>query len=87
MRNRALHDALRDFALETAALLTDDSRAGAEVEFDVIDEGGRARPGALPLPAAHGGFVAERWHRLRELPTCAAAAAESWAPAPPRTCG
>ena len=44
MRNRALHGALRDFALEAAALLTDDLRAGAEVEFDVIDQAGRRGP-------------------------------------------
>ena len=42
MRNRALYGALRDFALEAAALLTDELRAGAEVEFDVIDQGGGA---------------------------------------------
>ena len=52
MRNRALHDALRDFALEAAALLTEDLKAGAEVEFDVVDEGGgrggRDVPLALP---------------------------------------
>ena len=34
--------ALRNFALEAAALLSDDLRAGAEVEFDVVDEEGRA---------------------------------------------
>ncbi len=56
MRNRLLHDALRDFALESAALLTDDLRDGAEVEFDVIDEGAEARPRALSLQAAHRGL-------------------------------
>ena len=44
MRNRALYGALRDFALEAAALLTDDLRDGAEVEFDVIDQAGRRGP-------------------------------------------
>ena len=45
MRNRVLHDALRDFALESASLLTDDLRDGAEVEFDVIEDSvaGRGR--------------------------------------------
>ncbi|MEA2429177.1 MAG: hypothetical protein QOF37_2805, partial [Thermoleophilaceae bacterium] len=38
MRNRRLHDALRDFALEAAALLTHDLRHGAEIPFDVIEE-------------------------------------------------
>jgi hypothetical protein len=79
MRNRALHDALRDFALESAALLTDDLRDGAELEFDVIDE---AVPGARGGPVLYRyrprieGFVAERWERLRELPACARAAGE-----------
>ena len=56
MRNRALHDALRDFALESAAFLTDEVRDGAELEFDVIDGGHGSRPVALPLPAADGGL-------------------------------
>ena len=78
MRNRALHEALRDFALESAALLTDDVKAGAEIEFDVVDEGGpRGRGPALyrykPRTEA---FVAERWPRLRELPACARAGEE-----------
>jgi hypothetical protein len=79
MRNRVLHDALRDFALESAALLTDDLRDGAELEFDVIDE---AAPGARGGPVLYRyrprieGFIAERWERLRELPACARAAGE-----------
>ena len=90
MRNRVLHAALRDFALEAAALLTDDLRAGAEVEFDVIEDGvaGRpARPGAWARRGGHApalyrykprieSFVGERWPRLRELPACARAAGE-----------
>ncbi|MBA3358660.1 MAG: hypothetical protein H0U20_04295, partial [Thermoleophilaceae bacterium] len=38
MRNRELHDALRDFALESAKLLRDDQLHGAEIQFD-LDEG------------------------------------------------
>ena len=76
MRNRALYGALRDFALETAALLTEDSRAGAEVEFDVIDQVGRRGPALYQYKPRTEAFLAERWPRLRELPTCAAAAAE-----------
>jgi len=83
MRNRALHDALRNFALEAAALLTDDLKAGAEVEFDVVEEGigaHRAPPGAFARqgrgrgPALYryeprtGAFIEERWPQLRELP-------------------
>jgi hypothetical protein len=80
MRNRALHEALRDFALETAALLTEDVKAGAEIEFDVVDEGGKR--GASRGPALYHykprteSFVADRWPRLRELPACARASQE-----------
>ena len=86
MRNRALHDALRDFALEAAALLTDELKDGAEVEFDVVDEGGGRGPGAVPLRAAHRRVhrgtlaAAARAARLR------AGAAASWAPAPRPGC-
>jgi hypothetical protein len=77
MRNRVLHDALRDFALESASLLTDDVREGAEVEFDVIEE---ALAGHGPVLYRYKprieAFIGERWGRLRELPACAAAAAE-----------
>jgi hypothetical protein len=79
MRNRALHDALRNFALESAALLTDELRDGAEIEFDVIDEpapGGRGGPVLYRYRPRTEGFIAERWERLRELPACARAAGE-----------
>src|SRR5918992_3402448 len=70
MRNRALHDALRNFALEAAALLTDELKAGAEVEFDVVDEGGGRGPALYRYEPRTGPFLAERWERLRELPSC-----------------
>jgi hypothetical protein len=70
MRNRALHDALRDFALEAAALLTDDLKAGAEVEFDVVDEGRGRGPALYRYEPRTGAFLEERWSRLRELPAC-----------------
>ena len=91
MRNRALHDALRDFALEAAALLTDELKAGAEVEFDVVEEGvgaHRAPPGASARrgagrgPALYryeprtGAFIEERWSQLRDLPTAERACRE-----------
>jgi hypothetical protein len=76
MRNRELHAALRAFALETAALLSDDLDRGAEIEFD-LEEGNRRGGPALyhyrPLTAK---FVADRWPRLRELPSRERAAAE-----------
>jgi len=69
MRNRALHDALRNFALEAAALLTDDLKDGAEVEFDVVDEGGGRGPALYRYEPRTGSFIEERWQRLRELPS------------------
>ena len=76
MRNRALHDALRNFALEAAALLTDDQKAGAEVEFDVVDEGGGRGAALYRYEPRTGAFLSERWPRLRELPACAQACHE-----------
>ena len=75
MRNRALYGALRDFALEAAALLTDELRSGAEVEFDVLDQGGRRGPALYQYKPRTEGFISERWPRLRALDTCGAATA------------
>jgi hypothetical protein len=85
MRNRVLHDALRDFALEAASLLTDDLRDGAEIEFDVIEDGqgGRGGPVLYRYKPRIEAFVGERWGRLRELPACARAAGELGAGATP----
>jgi len=68
MRNRELHDALRDFALESAKLLRDDQLHGAEIQFD-LDEGSGS--GAIlyhyrPLTSE---FIGDRWQRLRLLPS------------------
>ena len=73
MRNRQLHDALRAFALEAAAMLRDDQAGGQELEFD-LDEGHRRGGPALyhyrPLTAK---YIADRWNRLRFLPSVAEA--------------
>ena len=78
MRNRVLHDALRDFALESASLLTDDLSDGAEVEFDVMEDAasGRGGPVLYRYKPRIESFIGERWGRLRELPACAVAAGE-----------
>jgi hypothetical protein len=76
MRNRALHDALRDFALEAAALLSEEVRDGAELEFDVVDERRRNGPVLYRYEPRTSAFIAARWSMLRERPTCTAAAAE-----------
>ena len=76
MRNRPLHDALRDFALEAAALLTEELKAGAEVEFDVVDEGSGRGPALYRYEPRTGPFIEERWARLRALPSAEAACHE-----------
>ena len=70
MRNLALHDALRDFALEAAAALSGELRAGAELRYDVVEEpgGGSVLYNYQPLTAT---FIAERWPLLRTLPAFA----------------
>src|SRR3954451_9299968 len=68
MRNRALHDALRDFALDAAALLASELRAGHEIPFDVVEEPGRG-PILYRYRPLTRQFLATRWDKLRELPT------------------
>ena len=75
MRNRVLHDALRDFALEAAALLTDELRAGAELEFDVVDEQVSRGPVLYRYRPRTGAFLEERWSAIRALPSCPRASA------------
>jgi hypothetical protein len=74
MRNRALHDALRGFALESAALLTDAVRDGAELEFDVVDGGRGGGPALYRYEPRTSAFLDERWPALRELEGCRRAA-------------
>ena len=73
MRNRDLHDALRDFAVEAAGLLRESLHSGAELEFDL--EGGRGDGPTLyhykPLTQK---FIADRWSRIAKLTSCEAAA-------------
>ncbi|MBN1529532.1 MAG: hypothetical protein JW895_10760 [Thermoleophilaceae bacterium] len=83
MRNRGLHDALREFALETAAFLTDEIRAGAELEFDVIDGGHGSGPALYRYQPRTAAFLDARWEELRALPACRRAAEELGAGAAP----
>ena len=69
MRNRALHDALRDFALEAASVLSEDLDAGADLEFEVDEEPGRRSSVLYRYRPLTGRFIDERWPRLRALPT------------------
>ena len=74
MRNRRLHDSLREFALESAKHLRAEQEAGAELEFD-LDEGSvRSGPTLYHYRPLTGRFIAERWHALSELPSCGPAA-------------
>ena len=65
MRNRALHDALREFALESAAFLSDEIRDGAELEFDVVDGGHGAGPSLYRYQPRTSAFLDARWEGLR----------------------
>ena len=76
MRNPALHDALRSFALEAAAVLSIDQGEGAEVVFDVVDRTSRNGSVMYRYEARTGAFIADRWPRLRALETFSAAAEE-----------
>ena len=75
MRNRPLHDALREFALESAALLTDELRAGAEIEFDVVDERFSRGPVLYRYRPRIGAFLQARWAAIRSMPSCPRACA------------
>jgi len=67
MRNRALHDALRDFALEAAALLVRATEDGHELEFALEEQEGGG--GTLyRYRSLTDEFIAERWEPLRRLP-------------------
>ena len=73
VRNRALHDALREFALEAASELTHEVQQGAEIPFDVIEEPGGSTVLYNYRPRTSE-FIAERWSSLRALPACGPAA-------------
>ena len=74
MRNRELHDALRAFAVEASALLRDEQSTGAELQFELEEEATRGGPTLYHYRPLTGKFIADRWHRLRSLPTCGSAA-------------
>jgi len=74
MRNRELHGALREFALEAAAQLTADLDGGAELPYDVVEEPGTGSVLYRYLPLTSD-FIAERWDVLRTIPSSDRAAA------------
>ncbi|HEY7629953.1 MAG TPA: hypothetical protein VH817_04595 [Thermoleophilaceae bacterium] len=74
MRNRELHDNLRDFALEAAALLEEELRMGAEIEFEVDEQPAGSKTVLYRYTPLTSKFIDARWDTLRTLPSCAAAA-------------
>ena len=66
MRNRELHGALREFALEAAAQLTADLEGGAELPYDVVEEPGTGSVLYRYLPLTSD-FIRERWDVLRTM--------------------
>jgi hypothetical protein len=68
MRNRRLHDALKDFALEAAAFLTEETKRGAELGFELAEEPGTGSVLYRYRPLTSE-FIEARWQSLRALPT------------------
>jgi hypothetical protein len=72
MRNRRLHDALRDFALDAASHLTSELRAGHEIPFDLMEEPRRRNrrgPALYHYTPLTSQFIEARWDALRGLPS------------------
>jgi hypothetical protein len=67
MRNRALHDALRDFALEAAALLVRVNEDEHELGFSLDEQSGGGGTLYRYRPLTEE-FIAARWPLLRALP-------------------
>jgi hypothetical protein len=63
--NRALHAALREFCLDTAAILTQCVRGGDELGFDLIEERGRASLYHYRPRTAE--YISSHWVKLRSL--------------------
>ena len=74
MRSRELHDALRGFALEAAAVLSEEQSAGAELDFDLDEASARRGPTLYHYRPLTAKFIADHWSRLRVLTSCRPAA-------------
>ena len=73
MHNRALHEVLRAFVHEAAHHLTEDVAAGAEVAFELADQGRGYSPLYCYRPLSDS-FIQERAGMLARLPSYPAAA-------------
>ena len=72
MHNRALHDTLAAFVDEAACQLAEEVSGGAEVPFELAQEGRRSTPLYCYRPLT-GRFIAERAGMLARLPSYPAA--------------
>jgi hypothetical protein len=72
MHNRALHDTLAAFVDEAACQLAEEVSGGAEVPFELAQEGRRSTPLYCYRPLT-GRFIADRAGMLARLPSYAAA--------------
>ena len=68
MHNRALHDTLAAFVEEAAWQLAEEVSGGAEVPFEVIEQGRASAPLYCYRPLTQR-FIAERAGALGRLPT------------------
>ncbi len=68
MKNRALHDALSSFVEEAAWQLAAEVSGGAEIPFELIEQGRSSAPLYCYRPQT-GLFLADRAAELRKLPT------------------
>src|SRR5688500_14865701 len=76
MRQLPLHTALRAFADEASSALAGEVAGGAEVPFELAEEGGRRRTPLYCYRPLTGAFIRERLGRLAKLATYAPAARE-----------
>jgi len=72
MHNRALHDSLAAFVEEAARQLADEVSGGAEVPFELIEQGRTSSPLYCYRPLT-GRFIVERTSVLTQLPSYPAA--------------
>src|SRR3954454_22090304 len=72
MHNRALHDSLAAFVEEAAWQLAAEVSGGAEVPFELIEQGRSTAPLYCYRPLT-GTFIAERIGELAKLPSYPAA--------------
>ena len=73
MHNRALHDTLAAFVEEAAWQLAEEVAAGAEVPFELIEQGRASAPLYCYRPLTDR-FIAEHLGMLERLPSYPAAA-------------